>query len=585
MTGAPGLAARLDRSLWLAVGAGLLADLYLPFVLAGRGTASPFGLLWPGLVAAALVCIFCMALRGIDWRGATAAIGVVGAFFVAAVMLLNLLPPVARDELTHHLAVPALFARAGRMYEIPFADQTFFPMLVTLLYTPLVAHAWESAAKYLHLAFGLGASALVCLYLRTRFSDREAVLGAVLLFTTPTVLVLGASAYVDLGLLFFAAVAVIALLRWSESPRASYLVIAGIGAGCAATVKYNGVLLVPLFAAAAILLAGERRGWAALRPALLVGAAGLVPLLPWLAKNLWLTGNPVYPLLQDFFGGRAVTPRPSIDPLTYRRVLYGESWLEIVAVPLRVFFTGREGDPARFDGSFNPILLLGFVAALLPAAARRTRVLAGLSFVVVLLVFLLTVFRSRYAVAALVPLAILAAGALGGAWSRGGSWRAAATAAVVGALVFNAAHLFAFVGRVDPFPYWRGEESRDRFIARFVPEHPVAAFANEHLPRDATVYLAFLGQRGYYWRRPYTYDFHYSGTKLRDAVEGASEVNEVAEVLHREGISHIASADALLARFLRDNLSDPGLERWRDFARAHLRLLLRRNGVSLYEIV
>jgi hypothetical protein len=252
---------------------------------------------------------------------------------------------------------------------------------------------------------------------------------------------------------------------------------------------------------------------------------------------------------------------------------------------VRVFVTGRDGDPARFDGVFNPIFLLGFAAALLPAASRRTRVLAGTSAALLLLVFFLTVFRSRYSIAALVPLVVLVVGALDEAARRGSTWRTATTTMVVAALAFNFAHLGAFVNRLDPLPYWRGEESREQFIARFVPEFPVASYANDHLPGDANVYLAFLGQRGYYWRRPYTYDFHFSGIKLRDAVQSAREPDEIAAVLHREGISHIASVDALLSRFMRDNLNESGFERWRGFAAAHLHLLVHRNGVSLYEVV
>jgi hypothetical protein len=575
----------LDRALWLAVATGLLADLYLPVVLAGAGTSSPLGLSWPALVGLSLIAIVATSLRGVSWSGATLALGATAALFVATAVVLSFVPPVARDELTHHLAVPALFVRAGRMVEIPFADQAFYPMLVTLLYTPLVAHSCESAAKLLHLAHALGASALVCLYLRTHAAARFAVLGGVLLLTTPTVILLGSRAYVDLGLLFYAAVGFVAVLRWGESGRARYLVIAGLGAGCAATVKYNGVLLVPLLAAASVLLREERRAAVALRAAVTVGLLALVPLLPWLAKNLWQTGNPVYPLLHEWLGGRPLPSRPPIDVLTYRRVLYGESWPEIVLAPLRVFLTGRDGDPARFDGVFNPLFLLGFVAALLPGASRRARVLAAAAAAILLLVFFLTVLRSRYALPALVPLAVLAAGALQDVCRRGRVWRALAATATTAALAFNAVHLTRSLSLVDPLPYWRGEESRAHFIARFVPEYPVTAYANRHLPADATVYLAFLGQRGYYWQRSYTYDFHFSGIKLREAVEDAKEPDEIADLLQRQGISHIASADALLSRFMRENLNDGGFERWRRFAATHLRLLHHRNGVGLYEIV
>ncbi|TAJ79930.1 hypothetical protein EPO44_19030, partial [bacterium] len=45
-------------------------------------------------------------------------------------VILGLLPPTARDELTHHLAIPKLYVKAGRIYEIPFAPYSYYPMLL-----------------------------------------------------------------------------------------------------------------------------------------------------------------------------------------------------------------------------------------------------------------------------------------------------------------------------------------------------------------------------------------------------------------------------------------------------------------------
>jgi Kef-type K+ transport system membrane component KefB len=38
---------------------------------------------------------------------------------IASIIVLSLVPPVAKDELVHHLAVPKLYLKHGGMYEIP----------------------------------------------------------------------------------------------------------------------------------------------------------------------------------------------------------------------------------------------------------------------------------------------------------------------------------------------------------------------------------------------------------------------------------------------------------------------------------
>jgi hypothetical protein len=552
----------------------------------GGFVASSLGLAWPLLVLVCLASVTWLCVRGLGamtvWTWILLAAGVVTCLAIA---VLNLLPPFARDELTHHLAIPALFLRAGRVEEIPFADQAYYPMLVTLLYTPLLAQGWESAAKYLHLAFGIATAAIVCLDLRRRVSATLAVFGGLLILTTPTVAVLGGSAYVDLGLLFFSTVAVLAALRWSETSRVSLLVIAALGAGCAATVKYNGYLVIPLIGFVVILLAGRRTTPEILRALAIYGLFSLVPLLPWLMRNFLETGNPLFPLMQGVFGGRELGDRPSIDVFTYRHVLYGESWLQVVLTPIRVFLTGQEGNPARFDGVFNPLLLLGFFTLFFPGATRRKRVLAGFSAAVLIMVFFLVAFRSRYAIAVLAPLTIISVETIAIWSSRSAAWRTACAALVVGSLAFNTAHFVSFWNRVDPLAFLSGRESRQEFISRFVPEYPVVHFANRHLPEDANVYLAFLGQRGYFWERSYTYDFHYSGVALRDAVQGTEQADDIAARLRGEGVSHIASVDQLLARYLSHNLDEAEQRRWQEFAAQHLRLLFRQSGVGLYEIV
>ncbi len=64
--------------------------------------------------------------------------------------LLGFLPPTSRDELTHHLAIPKLYADAGRIVEVPMAPYAYYPMLVDMLYTPWIYWGYDFVPKWIH---------------------------------------------------------------------------------------------------------------------------------------------------------------------------------------------------------------------------------------------------------------------------------------------------------------------------------------------------------------------------------------------------------------------------------------------------
>jgi len=70
--------------------------------------------------------------------GAERAICLVMACALAGILIVEVLlcltPPVSRDALIHHLAIPKLWIRHGGFIETPWADYSYFPMNVDLLY-------------------------------------------------------------------------------------------------------------------------------------------------------------------------------------------------------------------------------------------------------------------------------------------------------------------------------------------------------------------------------------------------------------------------------------------------------------------
>ena len=81
-----------------------------------------------------------------------------------------LLPPTSRDELTHHLAIPKLYANAGRIIEIPIAPYAYYPMLVDMLFTPWVYWGYDFVPKWIHALFGGLTALLLYSYLARRMN-------------------------------------------------------------------------------------------------------------------------------------------------------------------------------------------------------------------------------------------------------------------------------------------------------------------------------------------------------------------------------------------------------------------------------
>ncbi len=105
-------------------------------------------------------------------------------FVIFLEILLNLTPPISRDALIHHLAVPKLWLRHGGIYEIPWADYSYYPMNINLLYLICLYFKNDVAPKFIHLTFGLGTGWLIYDYLKQKFDRNWGLLG-ILIFISP----------------------------------------------------------------------------------------------------------------------------------------------------------------------------------------------------------------------------------------------------------------------------------------------------------------------------------------------------------------------------------------------------------------
>jgi 4-amino-4-deoxy-L-arabinose transferase-like glycosyltransferase len=225
---------------------------------------------------------------------------------LAVALVWALTPPTAWDSLVYHLTAPKLYLEAGRVLhpiDLPYLG---FPQLTEMLFAWGIALTGERTAAAIHWFCGVFV-AMALVGAGGRWLSRTAgwVTAGVFL-SARTMVLLAGWAYVDLVLLLYATLAFFTLVRWTQDGAKVWLVLTGVLGGLALSTKYTALALLPALVVALLILGVRGRQyavsdlWLAVRSAFLLCAVALLVWLPWLTKNLVLTGNPTYPF---FFGG------------------------------------------------------------------------------------------------------------------------------------------------------------------------------------------------------------------------------------------------------------------------------------------
>jgi energy-coupling factor transporter transmembrane protein EcfT len=400
-------------------------------------------------------------------------------------------------------------------------------------------------------------------------------------------------------MVFYSTASLLCLLRWREAREirdsqssirdlhSRWLALAGLSAGFSMSVKPNGLLVFLLLFFLLIFLIDKvaRRDtiWMA-RQAIFFALLALIPLTPWLVKNLAWTGNPLFPFFGGFFGGSAGGEgEPGLGILERRRFFYGESWWQIAALPLRIFFSGQDDKAQYFDGVLNPMLILFLPWAFKGKWAEEKKVFLGFVLVYFLYASFLTELRIRYLLPVIPPLVILLVYGLHNIYLRIAHPSLLFGAALI-LLGMNGLYLWSYFHRVSPVDYLSGRESREAYLARVLPDYPPLQFINQSLPSTAKVYFLFMGRRVYYCEREYIHDgSEYAWTLIR-AVRAAGDEQDIYAGLRRRGLTHMLVRDALLLEFLNENLTLEQKKLWVSFANRYLRGLFHSRGYSVYQI-
>jgi len=533
---------------------------------------------------------------------------------VVSIVLLSWVPPVSKDELVHHLAVPKLYLKHGGMVELPFMEFSYYPMNLELLYLVPLAFGNDILPKFIHFGFALLTAWLLFRYLKRRINGLYALFGVLLFLSLPLVIKLSITAYIDLGVIFFSAASLLFLLEWAEKAfKMRYLVLSALFCALGLGTKYNSLIslfLLTLFAPflyARVCRDGKPGLLKPARQGLLFSLVSIALFSPWMVRNYHWTGNPIYPLYHQWFKATGpVTGEAESGPseaeksrgghsiFGYRKVVYGEQGWEIALLPMRIFVEGQDGDPQRFDGKLNPLLLLlplfAFFRSAVDSAVIRREKKTLLAFAVLFFAFAFFSkdLRMRYIAPIIPPLVVLSVfglrnmvGWIQSVGPNAGRWRSIFLGT---GLFFFMALNFRYLGsqftQVDPFSYLSGKISRHEYIARFVPEYGAVRHINQHLPQEARVGLLFSGNRGYYLDRAYVY----GEDLLLRSLKGAGRPERVHQGFRNAGVTHLLIQDRLFGRWADYNFNEDEKRILRDFFGEYAEGLFQADGFSVFAL-
>lgn len=444
-----------------------------------------------------------------------------------------LVPPTGTDydSLTYHLAVPAQYLRAGKIVELPYDHHSYFPLTVEMLYLVGLAARGAVFAKLFHwLMLPLGALALLALGKRAH-SARAGLLAACLYASMPMVLQEATTAYIDLGFAAFAFLAVLCFVGAPSEDKGQNWLWSGAFCGFCLGSKYFGWLIFGFLGLWFLVESFKSRSFSVRRlacfavPALIFGA-------PWYIRNVFWTGNPVFPFAYGLFGGRGWSAQMAADYDASQAIYgFGKSLSDIILLPWRVAMTplnvGVFGNQPKglpfwpleyspvqspMEGLFEvrglfvnifpgpALFALGLPALFARNKPRPIALCAGF-FAFLWLFWLVTSQQIRYLMPALGLLALVGGW---GAAQNGPRFRFAGLVGGIGLtlwLLFSPA-LLTWRAR-DTFPVLTGAESGEAYLRRtFGSNYDAMNWANTNTPRGAK--FAVYGEpRCFYLNRPY----------------------------------------------------------------------------------
>jgi len=504
-------------------------------------------------------------------------------------------PPVQKDSLVYHLALPNLYLQAGQWYEIPQNFYSYFPGVIEALYT-LALGTGSNSPPLIHFVFGvacLGATARLGKLLGLK---RHIILLSLIgLLATPTFWSEMTWAYVDLASTFFTLCAIISFFYWQQERRNIWLVTLGFFMGAAFSCKYTSLILfavTPL----AILLALQKdqesdlqRIIFSLAIPLIIG--GLVS-SPWWLRNVILTGNPFFPFFWDLFPTHGLewdSERTSLYNIFLTR--YGgfeKGFWDYVLAPIKVFLFARINEPDLYDGKLGIYYLLAFPTVLFwKKLPSRIRYLLGFT-VIYMIYWSATSQQARFLLVVLPVLSLLMGYCLQEIPVLFPGRRIVKAILFGGLLItvsMNIYNIASVVQQEKYLDYSLGKITKDDYLKNKLNYYGMYQYINENLPNDSYLFLVMTGNQGYYLERRFFSDSVFEAETMKNILSGSNSAGEILAKFRERQWTHLLLRRDYFTQELGTFLLPEEEQRLQEFFDKHLKMVKHSGQFWLFEIL
>ena len=463
--------------------------------------------------------------------------------FVAFLALLQIAcaftPLTFYDSQVYHLLAPVQFLQAGYLVHIPWNVLTNSPQALQLT----LGMSWSvdrtgSTFKLLIASLGF-LSILAAARIGSEVGILAGIVSALFVAAYPEFWIYQTFGVVDFAVAPFS---VFGAIWWIDSLRRrdwSRTILAGAAFGFVLASRYQGVVLVTWIVTgvtAAESFRDRKIFGESVRRGMAVGAIAILMTLPWLMRNYWALGNPIFPFMQGAAGGAewSVEQAVHLQSEVMGPSLAALAVSQILMAPFNalLIFPG--------NGLFGMTLLMGALMAVYSTRSNVLRLYAVLG-IGGLVIWGLIHPQPRVEVIRFNSGSLILLLACTGALltrdrvQEAGGMRVALTLALGSAIIA----IISLNGIVPVVPTLVSAKRRTEIQHANVPSWQALDFANEKLD-SARHKILFIGEARAVWLRiPFIAPSGFNGRQLVDLFAANVGADVWTQRLHRLGVTHI----------------------------------------------
>ncbi|MFN0278047.1 MAG: ArnT family glycosyltransferase [Pyrinomonadaceae bacterium] len=510
-------------------------------------------------------------------------IGLIG-FQILISLIASLAPPIAKDTLLYHFAVPKAFAAQGSSAFIDGNIASYLSLGTEMHIVWARLFASESGADA---ASGVVVWIFFPLLLMTAYSwAREikvsrtwSLVATAMVAAVPTAYHVASSGYIDLSLALYITLAIYSMTRWWKEQTWSWVILIVIFLGAALSVKLTSVFVFAAFALIVLLRARETKNPVAIAPGSDSAASvtpgkivvsGFAALLlagviasPWYLRTWVATGSPVFPFYMSIWPGKAngwdVERSNLFQAMNAQYGGVDTNKLNYITAPVRLSVAAQPEQPVNYDGVLGVAFLIGLpllVWALwkfeLPVEVKICAGVAGIMY----LFWLFSSEQLRYLLPIVPVLAIAIAASAEKIGEKIGGIRTAAQYAFIAAAFCGLLTTLAWFCMKAPLRVVLGGETRDEYLTRNLDYYPYYQTLNTDTPTDAKVWLINMRRDTYHIERPVFSDYLFEDWTLRKMVWESHSVEELRTKTAALGIKYVLTRHDFLFDYDRSTLVD-----------------------------